>query len=105
MNQRGRLTKFLRPATIAAAVLGVSLGTGLAADPMGTWNTEDGKAVVRIAACGPALCGTVVSLQEAHDPDTGKPKTRKNNTQSSLRNRPMIGVPVLHGSEPTRPPH
>ena len=69
--------KFLRTATIAAALLGVSLGTSLAADPMGTWYTEEGKAVVRIAACGPALCGTIISLKEANDPDTGKPKTTR----------------------------
>ena len=69
--------KFLRTATIAAALLGVSLGTGLAADPMGTWHTEEGKATVRIAACGPALCGTIISLKEANDPETGKPKTRQ----------------------------
>jgi uncharacterized protein (DUF2147 family) len=101
MNQRGRPMKFLRTATIAAVLLGVSLSTGLAADPMGTWNTEDGKAVVRIAACGPALCGTIVSLKEANDPDTGKPKTDKNNTEQSLRNRPMIGVQIVLGMKPS----
>jgi uncharacterized protein (DUF2147 family) len=65
---------FMRTATIAAVLLGLSLGTSLAADPTGTWLTEEGKATVRIAACGPALCGTIVSLKEANDPDTGKPR-------------------------------
>ena len=93
--------KFLRTATIAAALLGGSLGTGLAADPMGTWHTEEGKATVRIAACGPALCGTIISLKAANDPDTGKPQTDKHNVDASLRSRPMIGVQVVLGMKPS----
>ncbi len=93
--------KFLRTATLAAGLLGASLGTGLAADPMGTWHTEEGKATVRIAACGPALCGTIISLKEANDPGTGKPKTDKNNVDQSLRSRPMIGVLVVLGMKPS----
>jgi uncharacterized protein (DUF2147 family) len=93
--------KFLRTATIAAALLGASLGTSLAADPMGTWYTEEGKAVVRIATCGPALCGTIISLKEANDSDTGKPRTDKNNADSGLRSRPMIGVQVVLGMKPS----
>jgi uncharacterized protein (DUF2147 family) len=99
-HQKGKPMKFLRTATIAAALLGVSLGTGLAADPMGTWHTEEGKATVRIAACGPALCGTIISLKDAND-DTGKPKTDKNNTDASLRGRPMIGVAIVLGMKPS----
>jgi uncharacterized protein (DUF2147 family) len=93
--------KFLRAATIAGVLLGVSLGTSLAADPMGTWHTEEGKATVRIAACGPALCGTIIALKEANDSDTGKPKTDKNNTDTSLRSRPMVGVQVVLNMKPS----
>jgi uncharacterized protein (DUF2147 family) len=92
--------KFMRTATTAAALLGLSLGTSLAADPTGTWHTEDAKATVRIAACGPALCGTIVSLKEANDPDTGKPKTDKNNADASMRSRLMVGVLVVLGMKP-----
>jgi uncharacterized protein (DUF2147 family) len=99
-HQEGKPMNFLRTATIAAALLGVSLGTSLAADPMGTWHTEEGKATVRIAACGPALCGTIISLKDANDPD-GKPKTDKNNTDSGLRSRPMIGVLIVLGMKPS----
>jgi uncharacterized protein (DUF2147 family) len=98
---KGKPMKFLRTATIAAALLGLSLGSGLAADPLGTWRTEEGKATVRIAACGPALCGTIISLKEANDPDTGKPKTDKNNADAGLRNRPMIGVLIVLGMKPS----
>ncbi len=93
--------KFLRTATAAAALVGLSLGTSLAADPLGTWHTEEGKATVRIAACGPALCGTIIALKEANDPDTGKPKLDKNNADSSLRSRPMIGVPIVLSMKPS----
>ena len=84
--------KLLSTAVIAAAVLGISLGPCHAADPSGSWRTEEGKATVRIAACGPALCGTIIALKEPNDPDTGKPKIDKNNADANLRNRPMIGV-------------
>jgi uncharacterized protein (DUF2147 family) len=93
--------KFLRTATIAAALLGGSLGTGLAADPMGTWHTEEGKATVRIAACGPALCGTIIALKAANDPDTGKPQLDNHNVDASLRSRPMVGVQVVLGMKPS----
>jgi uncharacterized protein (DUF2147 family) len=99
-NQKGKPMKFLRTATIAAALFGVSLGTALAADPMGTWHTEEGKATVRIAACGPALCGTIISLKDPND-ETGKPKTDKNNADAGLRSRPMVGVLVVLGMKPS----
>jgi len=93
--------KLLSTATIAAAIVGISVGACLAADPSGNWRTEEGKATVHIAACGPALCGTVIALKEANDPDTGKPKTDKNNTDANLRNRPMIGVQIVLGMKPS----
>jgi uncharacterized protein (DUF2147 family) len=93
--------KFLRTATIASALLGVSLGTGLAADPLGTWRTEENKATVRVAACGPAICGTIIALKDPNDADTGKPKTDKNNAEAGLRNRPMIGVLIVLGMKPS----
>jgi uncharacterized protein (DUF2147 family) len=99
-HQEGKSMKFLRTATIAAALLGMSPGASLAADPMGTWHTDEGKATVRIAACGPALCGTIVALKEANEPD-GKPKTDKNNAESGLRSRPMIGVLIVLGMKPS----
>jgi uncharacterized protein (DUF2147 family) len=82
-------------------LLGATLGGALAADPLGNWLTEDGKATVRVANCGGALCGTIVALKEANDPDTGKPKTDKNNADASLRSRPMIGVQIVLQMKPS----
>jgi uncharacterized protein (DUF2147 family) len=100
-KQKGNSMKFMRTATIAAALLGVSLGTSLAADPLGTWLTEEAKATVRIAPCGPALCGTIVSLKEPNDPATGKPKNDGNNVDTGLRSRPVVGVQVVIGMKPS----
>lgn len=92
--------RLLSTTMIAAVALGASLGTCLAADPLGTWRTEEGKATVRIAACGPALCGTIIALKEPND-EGGKPKTDKNNADAGLRSRPMIGVQVVLGMKPS----
>ncbi len=91
----------LRAGATAAALLGLSLGGALAADAKGTWLTEGGKATVRIAACGDALCGTIVALKEPNDPDTGRPKTDKNNADPSQRSRPVIGSLIVLGMKPS----
>jgi uncharacterized protein (DUF2147 family) len=93
--------KFLSTAALAIALLGASLGNVLAADPFGNWVTEDGKATVRIANCGGALCGSIIALREANDPKTGQPKTDQNNADASLRSRPMIGVQIVLGMKPS----
>jgi hypothetical protein len=66
--------------------------------------TEGGKARVRIAPCGNALCGAIVALKEPADPDTGRPKTDKHNADAGKRSRPMIGVRILLGMTPSRTP-
>jgi uncharacterized protein (DUF2147 family) len=98
---QGKPMKLLATATFAAAFLGASLVNVLAADPLGNWRTEDGKATVRITNCGGALCGAIASLREPNDPDTGKPKTDKNNADASKRNRPMIGVQIVLAMKPS----
>ena len=85
-----------------AAALGFIAWTcgALAADPTGTWLTEGGKSRVRVADCGGALCGTIVWLKEPNDPETGKPKTDKNNADAGKRSRPLIGVPIVISMKP-----
>src|SRR5262249_53779307 len=100
-NHEGIPMQLLRTAVTAAALLTASFEISAAADATGTWLTEDGKARVRIAACGAALCGTVISLKEPNDPQTGRPKTDKNNADAGLRARPMIGVQIVLGMKPS----
>ena len=84
-----------------AALLALAGSEGaLAADPNGTWLTQTGTSRVRIADCGGALCGTIVWLKEPNDPDTGKPKTDKNNSDASRRSRPLIGTQIVLGMKP-----
>src|SRR5215204_2507115 len=88
----------LRVAAIALAVLG--LAGPACADPIGTWLTENGRSRVNVADCGGALCGTIVWLREPNDPETGKPKTDKNNSDAAKRSRPLIGVQIVLGMKP-----
>ena len=87
-------------AAIAAVLLGLGAGGAIAADANGTWLTESGKATVRIAPCADALCGTIVALKEPNDPETGRPRTDKNNADPSQRNRPVIGSLIVLGMKP-----
>jgi uncharacterized protein (DUF2147 family) len=85
---------------IAVLVGMLALSDVALADPSGTWLTENGRSRIRIADCGGALCGTIVWLKEPNDPDTGKPKVDKNNTDASKRGRPLIGVPIVLSMKP-----
>ena len=88
----------VRAAAIAVALLG--LCGSASADPLGTWVTQGGKSHVKIAHCGGALCGTIVWLREPNDPETGKPKTDKNNADADKRSRPVLGVPIVLSMKP-----
>jgi uncharacterized protein (DUF2147 family) len=84
-----------------AAVLALAGSEGaLAADPIGVWLTQTGGSRIRLADCAGALCGTIIWLKEPTDPDTGKPKTDKNNSDASKRARPLIGVQIVLGMKP-----
>ena len=84
---------------LCAAAIGLSLASSaaMAADPAGTWLSEDGGTKVQIANCGGKLCGTVVWLNRPTDPSTGKPKTDSLNPDRGKRGRPLLGLQVVHG--------
>src|ERR1700730_897377 len=87
--------------TLALVAFGVSVSMSLAADLGGTWLTEGGTATVRLANCGDAVCGTIIALKQPNDPETGKPQTDRNNTNASLRNRPILGLQIVFGMKPS----
>ena len=64
----------------------------------GDWVTADRSAVVRIAPCGPRLCGTVVRIL-AREADV--PHTDVNKPDARLRSRPRGGLTVLSGFTPS----
>jgi uncharacterized protein (DUF2147 family) len=91
--------------TIVLSIVGPNtIAPASAADPLGTWYTADNKGQVKISNCGDALCGTLVWLKEPNDPDTGKPKTDKENADASKRNRPLIGVQIVLAMKPSGTP-
>jgi uncharacterized protein (DUF2147 family) len=76
-----------------------------AGDPTGIWLIEDRDAEVRVAACGKALCVTVVWIQQPNDPDNGKPWVDKNNTDANNRSRPLLGLTIINDMTPSPSPN
>ncbi len=62
-----RCLPLLALAGLALSAASVATATP-AADPVGRWNREDGLGGIRIATCGPALCGFVVWLKDPGGP-------------------------------------
>jgi uncharacterized protein (DUF2147 family) len=60
----------------------------------GLWLTDDHKGVVRIAPCGPHLCGTIARVL---DTNPARLTTDRNNPDPGLRARPILGLPILSG--------
>jgi uncharacterized protein (DUF2147 family) len=87
-------------ATLVAITMAAS-GPARAADALGTWYTADKESQVRITNCGGALCGALVWLKEPNDPATGRPKTDKNNADTTKQSRPLIGVQIVLAMKPS----
>jgi len=97
------------------AVVGAMLGVALAAlvatspagaqalEPSGVWLTQQGDAKVRVSKCGGGICGVIVWLREPTDSATGKPATDSKNPNPALASRPMIGLPLFSGMQPSGP--
>ena len=81
---------------VAALGLLLSAAPCAAAEPVGLWQTEDGGSRVKIAPCGPALCGTLAWLREPLD-SQGRPKLDSANVDPALRTRPLTGLPLISG--------
>jgi uncharacterized protein (DUF2147 family) len=62
-------------------------------DPSGTYLSESGDTRVRIARCGAAYCGTIVSVK-------GEPKD-VNNSDPALRGRNLVGVRMISDIQPS----
>lgn len=71
-------------------------------DILGVWKTDGGDSRVELFTCGTAICGKIVWLKvpryiDSNDGPLGKTKTDRKNPASSLRNRPILGLTVMHG--------
>jgi uncharacterized protein (DUF2147 family) len=66
----------------------------LAGDPTGLWQTPTNGGQVRIARCGEALCGTLVTSDHIRADANVRDQRNKN---AELRTRPLRGLPMLSG--------
>jgi uncharacterized protein (DUF2147 family) len=72
-------------------------------DPTGIWLTQAGDARVRVSRCGGGICGVVVWLKEPINPANGKPQIDDKNPNPALAKRPMIGLSLFSGMQPSSP--
>ena len=84
----------VRLAAALCFALGMISGAN-AAEPTGTWLTQNGDAHIRVAKCGSSMCGTIVWLRDPIDPQTGKPQVDDKNSNPALRNRKIIGLRIF----------
>ncbi|MGV3579447.1 DUF2147 domain-containing protein [Brevundimonas sp.] len=64
------------------------------ADPTGLWQTPTNGGQVRIARCGQALCGTLVTSDHIR---TDPGALDENNSNRALRTRTLRNLPMLTG--------
>ena len=69
----------------------------------GIWLTQAGDAKVRVSKCGGGICGAIVWLRDPTDPATGKPQVDDKNPNPTLRKRPMLGLVLFSGMQPSEP--
>lgn len=107
------MTHFLARATTVALVTGAAVfGCGhsnaaRAAEPFGTWLTEDGRARIRTERCASdntRLCGYAVWGSKQLD-ENGKPKTDRFNPDPSKQPRLQHGHQMLLGLKPSGDGH
>ena len=62
---------------------------------LGVWEPSNGRARVKVEKIGTKYYGKIVWLKEPNDPESGAPKTDKNNPDANLQNVPLKGYRML----------
>lgn len=76
---------------------GAALAQPASPSPTGEWRVKDGTADIRVVDCGGALWGVIAwTAGPANNTDTDK-----NNPDPALRNRPVMGLPILINMRPS----
>jgi uncharacterized protein (DUF2147 family) len=78
----------MRKTALSGIILLTALTTANAAEPLGEWRDEDGKATIKIVDCNSKLWGIVASESIPGGVDNKNPDKAK-------RTRPTLGMPVL----------
>jgi uncharacterized protein (DUF2147 family) len=95
--------RFVLLTVLLAALSGATAAHAQNADASGTWLTQAGDARVKISKCGGGICGHIVWLREPMDTATGQPATDSKNPNPALAKRPMIGLTLFSGMQPSGP--
>jgi uncharacterized protein (DUF2147 family) len=89
--------------TVLAALAAAPAQAQAGGEPSGIWLTQAGDAKVRVGKCGAGICGVIVWLRTPIDPATAKPAVDDKNPNPALARRPMIGLPLFSGMQPSGP--
>lgn len=82
----------MRSITAVATLLLMPV-TAHAAEPItGQWLTKEGKAIVTVAPCGAGVCGRITKVLKPNPEGHG---VDERNPNPALRNRPIVGLPIL----------
>jgi uncharacterized protein (DUF2147 family) len=84
-------TLILSGTVLLAAVASAAAQT---ADPVGEWLVEDGSARIKVVSCPGAVANQPPTFWGVIWAET-TPGTDSKNPDPSMRNRPMLGVPIL----------
>ncbi|MDQ8029030.1 MAG: DUF2147 domain-containing protein [Brevundimonas sp.] len=86
----------MRPALLAAVFTAAAAlaAPALAGDPTGLWQTSTNGGQVRIARCGQALCGTLVTSDTIR---ANPGALDERNSDRNLRTRTLRNLPMLRG--------
>lgn len=76
--------------------------TAQAADPRGTWLTEDKDAALTISSCGARLCGRIIWLESARDRG-GALRRDENNPDPGKQSQRICGLVVIKELERSAP--
>ncbi len=82
--------------TIIATLFSVGAASAAFAAPVaitGNWVPKEKEAVIKIAPCGTAMCGTISKYLVT--PPKGADQRDENNPDKNLRNRKLLGSNVL----------
>lgn len=89
-----------RAPVLLAALLLAPLGAATAQLDGTVWHDEAAGATIRFAAePGGTLVGRLVAVRDTADAD-GRPPRDANNPDPALRDRPVLGLPMLTGMRP-----
>ncbi len=86
----------MRKLFIGMMFLFASLSAVVAQDVVGKWKLENGSAIVEVYRSGDVFNGKIVWLRNPTEAD-GSPAVDKNNPDSKLRSRRLIGLNMLSG--------